>query len=503
MSHELCTPLNGIISHAQSLRTKGGPDPAHNHQVDQILGAGEHLLRMITSVLDLSEIEAEHIELEAVELDALAVATACLDLVRPAAEAKHLALRIATAPRTRQMLITDPVRLKQVLLNLLGNALKYTSHGHIELRLRPLANDSVLRIEVADTGPGISANDRRRLFRDFDRLDDEADRTAEGAGLGLALSARLASLLGGCLGHHDNPGGGNVFWLELPTDTAAASLPPMPPADEAQKPPPVALHVLVVDDVAMNREIAECFLVAAGHKVTCVEGGAEAIAAVEALDFHVVLMDVRMPEMDGLEATRRIRALAGDRGRVPIVALTAQAFTEQVAECRKAGMNGHLPKPFDPDTLVAAVLRANAARWTDDEAIATPAITPAAGTPVIGEDLLVCNQSAFERTAFYLAPEAVDSYLDAIAERSDALLRGLRGPDALIHAGDQLAEAAHTIAGSAGMFGFERLTTVGRRFERAVQAGAADAPALADGLSAALKVTLQAIHDRVLVVLED
>jgi HPt (histidine-containing phosphotransfer) domain-containing protein len=166
-------------------------------------------------------------------------------------------------------------------------------------------------------------------------------------------------------------------------------------------------------------------------------------------------------------------------------------------------MNGHLPKPFDPDTLVAAVLRANAARWSDDEAIATPAITPAAaGTLVIGGDLLVCNQSAFERTAFYLAPEAVDSYLDAIAERGDVLLRGLRGPDALARAGDQLAEAAHTIAGSAGMFGFERLTTVGRRFERAVQAGAADAPSLADGLSAALEVTLQAIHDRALVALE-
>jgi CheY-like chemotaxis protein len=208
--------------------------------------------------------------------------------------------------------------------------------------------------------------------------------------------------------------------------------------------------------------------------------------------------------MDGLEATRRIRALDGDRARVPIVALTARAFTEQVAECRAAGMDSHLPKPFDPDTLITAVLRAYAAGPTRGEALVSdPIARPVAQiAAVIGAELLVCNPSAFERTALYLAPEAVTSYLDAIAQRGESLLRGLRGPDSLTRAGDELAEAALTIAGSAGMFGFERLTTVGRRFERAVQAGAADAPALADGLTAALKVTLQAIHDRTMFVVE-
>ncbi|WP_216856143.1 response regulator, partial [Acidisphaera sp. S103] len=273
-----------------------------------------------------------------------------------------------------------------------------------------------------------------------------------------------------------------------------------PPAADAPAHTPPVLHVLVVDDVAMNRDIAGSFLRAAGHKVTCVEGGAEAIAAVGTIDFDVVLMDVRMPEMDGLEATRRIRALGGERGRVPIVALTAQAFTEQVAECRKAGMDSHLPKPFGPDTLLTAVLRAATARPPRGEGLgaATTPATMSTGA-VIGADLVVFNPTVFELTAFYLAPEAVASYMEAIAERGEALLRGLRGPDALVHTGDELAEAAHTIAGSAGMFGFERLTAVGRRFERAVQAGAAEAPALADGLSAALEITLQTIHDRTLV----
>ena len=503
MSQELRAPLNGMLGHAHLLRQKAGWTSRKAARWTAMLAAGRHLLQMITCMFDLSEIEAADIEPQAVELDMRAVATECLDLIRPAAEAKRLALSIVVAPGTRQQVVTDPTRLRQVLLNLLGNAVKFTSHGTVELRLRQPADGAVLRIEIADTGPGIPAEECQRLFRDFERLDTEANQGVEGAGLGLALSARLATLLGGRLGHDDNPGGGSVFWLELPTDKIVTSPPAEPPAAEAHASAPPVLHVLVVDDVAMNRDIAGSFLRAAGHRVTSVEGGAEAIAAVGTIDFDVVLMDVRMPEMDGLEATRRIRALDGERGRVPIVALTAQAFTEQVAECRKAGMDSHLPKPFGPDTLLTAVLRAVAARPARSENLgsgSTPGISPAGA--VVGSDLAVFNPAVFERTAFYLTSEAVASYMDAIAERGEALLRGLRGPDALMQTGDELAEAAHTIAGSAGMFGFERLTSLGRRFERAIQAGAAEAPALADGLAAALEVTLQTIHNRTLAAAE-
>jgi PAS domain S-box-containing protein len=502
MSHELRTPLNGILGYAQLLRLEGGLNLAQTSRVTSMMEAGKHLLQMITRVLDLSEIEAGHVELRATEIDVLPVAASCLDQVRPAAEAKHLSLKIDMAPGTPRKLVTDQTRLRQVLLNLLGNAVKFTARGSIELRLRSAADGSTLRIEVVDTGPGIPANERRRLFREFERLDGEATRNAEGAGLGLALSARLAILLGGGLGHHDNPEGGSVFWLELPLDSVAAQQ-----AETAPEETPVAadtaiLHVLVVDDVAMNRDIASSFLRVAGHKVTCIDSGAEAVAAVATHDFDVVLMDVRMPEMDGLEATRRIRALGGPRGRVPIVALTAQAFTEQVAECRKAGMNSHLPKPFDPDSLLAAVLRASALERMADETPEPVKPPVPVAVPVIGADLQILNEDAFERTTFYLPSEAVTSYLEAITHRGEALLRGLRVPDALVHSGELLAEAAHTIAGSAGMFGFERLTVVGRRFERAVHAGAAETPALANGLSAALTATLEALHERTLVVEE-
>jgi signal transduction histidine kinase/DNA-binding response OmpR family regulator len=361
MSHELRTPLTGILGYTRLLRVEGGLNATQAGRVDAMLGAGKHLLEMITHVLDLSEIESGHVELQAAEIDVPAAVAACLDLVRPTADAKGLMLNTAIASGTRNQLIVDPMRLRQVLLNLIGNAVKFTDQGSVELRLRPTIDGAALRIEVVDTGPGISAEHCLRLFQDFERFDT----AVEGAGLGLALSARLTALMGGRLGHENNPGGGSVFWLELPLNTIAASPPTMPSAADPGPSATAVLHVLVVDDVLMNREIASSFLRAAGHEVTCVDGGAAAVAAVVTTDFDVVLMDVRMPEMDGLEATRRIRALEGRRGHVPIVALTAQAFTEQVAECRKAGMDSHLSKPFDPESLLAAVVcaaRADLAR---------------------------------------------------------------------------------------------------------------------------------------------
>ena len=371
MSHELRTPLNGILGYAQLLNLEGGLNATQSARVDVMLGSGKHLLQMITRVLDLSEIEAERVELNAVAFDVQAVAEACLDVIRPAAEMKGLVLSIALGADMQTQLFADPTRLRQILLNLLGNAAKFTKQGKIELRLRPLADGTLLRIEVADTGGGIPIEQRRRLFHEFGRLDTDATRAAEGVGLGLALSARLAKVMGGSVGHDDNPGGGSVFWLELPLNTQAESRDAITAAANGQNAHPapsatLALRVLVVDDVLTNQDIAASFLRIAGHEVTCAGGGAEAVAMVASEDFDVVLMDVRMPQMDGLEATRRIRGLEGPRGQVPVVALTAQAFTGQVQECRDAGMDGHVAKPFDMDTLIAAVARTAAARPRPD-----------------------------------------------------------------------------------------------------------------------------------------
>ena len=517
MSHELRTPLNGILGYAQLLRLEGDLNGVQSARVDAMLGAGQHLLQMINCVLDLSQVESEELDLRAAEIDLHSTATACLDLVRPTAVMKSLTLGLVLAPDVSRCIMADPMRLRQILLNLLGNAVKFTACGLVELRLDQTADGTALRIEVADTGPGIPADRRARLFQEFERLGVEAAGAVEGAGLGLALSARFAAVMGGRLGHEDNPGGGSVFWLELPM-TASAAKPVSailidPP--DALPAPMRPLRVFVVDDVAMNRDIAGSFLRAAGHEVACAEGGAEAVEMAAASDFDVILMDVRMPEVDGLEATRRIRALAGPRGRVPVVALTAQSFTEQIAECRKAGMDAHLSKPFAQDALLDAVARAVEDRAAQGKANtmprvevlpaetardegAGPASRPVAVLPVpaIGSELPVLDPGAFERTAAFLAPQAVASYLRTLAERGEALLRGLHAPDALARTGSDLADAAHTLAGSAGMFGFERLAMVARRFERAVQTNAAETPDLAEGLCAAIEASLQEMHHR-------
>jgi CheY-like chemotaxis protein/HPt (histidine-containing phosphotransfer) domain-containing protein len=314
-------------------------------------------------------------------------------------------------------------------------------------------------------------------------------------------------LMGGSLRYDDNLGGGSVFWFELPigdvrplhtVDVSSGSLGEGPLTEEASV--ARALYVLVVDDVPMNRDIATAFLRAGGHTVRCAESGEAAIAEASSTDFDVVLMDVRMPGMDGLEATRRIRALPGARGRVPIVAVTAQAFAEQVADCRKAGMGVHLGKPFDQAKLLAAVnLAADAGPVRGEDPVRAIAVAPRGSpTPDTGFELPVIERDVFEKTASSLAPAAAEAYLRTIADLGDALLRDLRGEDALTRNRDALVHAAHTMAGSAGMFGFRRVSEIGRNFERAMQSGPDEQVLLAERLNSAIEATLLEVQARII-----
>jgi PAS domain S-box-containing protein len=506
MSHELRTPLNGILGYAQLLRMDGGLSAVQAERVQLMLSAGTHLLEMISCVLDLSEIETAGIELQAGPVDVVGLAEASLNIVRPAAQAKHLALSLEAAPDVPARISTDPARLRQILLNLLGNAVKYTPAGSVTLRLAalpaaPVVPGGGLRLEVADTGPGIPRDKAHLLFEEFERLDAASNTSAEGAGLGLSLAKRLATVLGGVLGYEDNPGGGSVFWLELPIPVQQPSAVPARATDftepeaSAGTPLPRALtmvkdtaddvpsRVLVVDDVAMNRDIAAAFIRSAGYEVVCAEGGEQAVALAAAGDFMVVLMDVRMPGMDGLEATRRIRAAGGPRAQVPIVALTAQVFTEQIEACRATGMDTHVAKPFTLETLLGAIARGVEAGQARERRAAPVA-------PLIGCDLPTLVDSAFERTAAVLNPAVMRGYLHSLAERAETLLRGLAGPDDLSSSAAALADATHALAGSAGMFGFDRLVHVARHFERAVKSDATQATALVPGLKAALEASV-------------
>jgi diguanylate cyclase (GGDEF)-like protein len=376
-SHELRTPLNGILGWAQLMLRDKSLAPDHREQVKIISEAGEHLAGVVGRLLEISTIEAGRAEAPRLEpTDASALARSCLELLRPAADQKGLALRIEVAAEVPRAVMMDSARVRQVLLNLLGNAVKFTEAGGVTLRLyKPL--EGRLRFDVSDTGPGVSPLLNGRLFQDFVRYDPRGAGAA-GSGLGLAVSARFAALLGGHIEYEAGPGGrGSLFWFELPAPVAtlpgapaapavaeapAPALPllvPLAMAANAEPPvprPPLpaarggrrALRILAADDVSANRLLLRATLEAVGHKVTLVADGASAVEAVAADPdgFDAVLMDVQMPGMDGLEATRRIRALPGQGGRLPILAVTAGAFREDIEACHEAGMDGHVEKPI-------------------------------------------------------------------------------------------------------------------------------------------------------------
>ncbi len=464
MSHELRTPLNGILGYARLLRLDGELNAAQASRVDAMLSAGNHLLDIITAVLDMSAIEADQIVLRPVGTDLQDLVSQCLDVVGSGAEAKSLTLSLSASRGLPSTITVDPIRLRQVLLNLLGNAVKFTEQGGVDVRLRPALKAEAIRIEVADTGPGVPPDKRAKLFQEFSRIETDGSVGVEGAGLGLAISARLIKLMKGQVGYENNRGGGSVFWLELPVvSTSAISLPPE--RASASVPSQQSLRVLIVDDVEMNREIASSFLESAGHTVLCVNDGEAAVSAAASQDLDVILMDVRMPGIGGLEATRRIRSLPPQRGFVPIIGLTAQAFAEQIAECRAAGMNSHLGKPYHPDALLAAVAAAAAVR---------PAVPPSAEQPQATAPTELFDSEKCEQLAKTLSPERMSKLVVSLAERLVKLRQSL---DEVVRTGIgsvNSVERAHSLIGPAGMLGMTRFTAAAQAFESAAASNIGD-----------------------------
>jgi CheY-like chemotaxis protein len=454
-------------------------------RLEAMMAAGQSLLGTINAVLDMSQIEADQMELRPAEIELPGLVCTCLDVVRPAAEAKNLTL--ALAPSAPLRLFADPTRLRQVLINLLGNAVKFTPAGAVEVRLRQIEGGAGIRLEVADTGPGIWVEHRDKLFETFERLNAEAVSGIEGTGLGLAIAARLVKLMGGRIGYADNLGGGSVFWLELPSgaDASAAVGAPVP-STVAGRP---RLRVLVVDDEALNRNIAREFLSIAGHAVICVDNGAAAVEAAAAEDFDVILMDVRMPGMNGLEATRLIHALPAPRGTVRVIAVTAQAFAQQIEICRQAGMDGHVSKPFKQAVLLAAL----ANRTTTPGGTELAVTPPAAAQTSTASEPPVLDRAAYEEVTEYLSPADLQENLRTLITRGEALLHRLRTSETLPQFGE-LAEAAHKLAGGAGTFGFLSVAAAARRFELAADMGEAETVRFADHLATSIKASLTVVR---------
>ena len=355
MSHEIRTPLNGVLGVANLLKDTPLVDD-QKRLVDLIARSGESLLSIINDVLDFSKIEAGRMTVEDAPLDLTELVTGVTELFGPRTRARGLSLLTTIDSTLPRAVLGDPGRLRQVLMNLLGNAVKFTESGGITVRVtRPPNREERFRIEVRDTGIGIPADVQQTLFSAFTQADSSTTRKFGGTGLGLAISRQLVDLMGGTMELISQPGIGSTFSFELPL--READVLPDDELEEVAKRFRCHAGILVVEDNAVNQLVARRQLERYGARVDVAANGIEALEAVERSHYDLIFMDCQMPEMDGFEATRALRRGDGPGRDVPIVALTANAFSSDQARCREAGMNDYLTKPLRPVQLVRAMLR--------------------------------------------------------------------------------------------------------------------------------------------------
>jgi PAS domain S-box-containing protein len=359
MSHEVRTPLNSIIGFTDLLLDDPTLGERKRHQLGIVQKSGNLLMTIVDDILNLSKLEAGKLELHPEPFAVEALIDNSTSIIRAIAEAKGLQLTTWIDPQAAPYHLGDEGRLRQVLLNLLNNALKFTAAGSIKVEVqRVLATASVdrLRFSVTDTGPGIAIEKQHRLFKQFSQTDASVSREYGGTGLGLAISKSLIDLMGGHIGAFSTEGVGSTFWFEIDLPrTGVPSLPEPLPAQAGDHLVARTARILLVEDVPFNQELAEAILLRAGHRVRIAGDGIEALKALAQEDFDVILMDVQMPRMDGITATRRIREMDGPKSQVPIIAMTANVLAEQVREFTAVGMNGHVAKPIRQPELHAAI----------------------------------------------------------------------------------------------------------------------------------------------------
>jgi PAS domain S-box-containing protein len=484
MSHEIRTPMNAVLGLAR-IGMRENPGRQTHETCGRILEAGQHLLGVINDVLDFSKIESGKIAIESHAFQLDATMRAAVDMVAKDAAAKGLNMIQSPAPDLPHWVTGDPLRLKQILVNLLANAVKFTEAG--EVALRAAREGEVIWFKVIDTGIGMNDEQLARLFTPFEQADNSTTRKFGGTGLGLAISRNLANLMGGEITVDSAPGKGSAFTLRLPLPAAQAPIAQASHEAAATGQRLAHVRILAAEDVEVNRLVLEDLLAREGAHVVFAENGQQALERLDELGvsaFDVVLMDVQMPVMDGHEATRHIRVLAPG---LPVIGLTAHALAEERDKCLAAGMVAHVTKPIDADALVAAILRHVGAPKDPPagQRRAPAAIPPQPDMARTGNliDWPALNARFGGRGDFI--DRLLATVLASQAEIPEKLRLAAQGHD---HKG--IAFLAHGIKGMSGNLQALGLHELAGRTEAAAKAGQADAAGMATRLADAMEVLL-------------
>jgi signal transduction histidine kinase/HAMP domain-containing protein/DNA-binding response OmpR family regulator len=456
MSHEIRTPMNAIIGIADLL-AKTPLSPKQNEYVQIFRRSGDNLLNLINDILDLSKVETSQLELERTGFSLNDLLEKVREMVAVRAHEKGLALVCEIAPKVPSDLVGDPTRLRQVLLNLLGNAIKFTESGEVALRVTPDADSSVpgaLRFTISDTGIGISGEKLGAVFERFTQADSSTTRRYGGSGLGLTISKRLVELMGGRIWVESGVGKGSVFSFAVPleiwagaTRQAAVSVGPGP------EPALPALHILLVEDSPDNRTITVAYLQDTPYRVEIAENGAAAYVKFTAEHYDLVLMDRQMPVMDGLTATRAIRKWeqANHRPPTPIIALTASALKGDQEKCVAAGCTAYLAKPIKQEVLLQAI---------KEHCIVAPASSKQESSRK--DTILVRANPKFAD----LIPEFLQNRRQDVIAMLDALDRGDF---------EAVESLGHGMKGAGSNYGFQAITDIGAALEQAAESADTDA----------------------------